>query len=97
MYILISDNIITGITGSVEYPGSVFVKKEDFPDGFFDDFEVGKWLYKNGKITINPDYIPPEPPEPSLEEQLAALTEQNQMLTDCILEMSEIVYGGGDT
>ena len=28
------------------------------------------------------------------EKQLRDLQEQNQMLTDCILEMSEILYGG---
>ena len=30
----------------------------------------------------------------TLSEKVQALTEENQMLTDCILEMSEIVYGG---
>ena len=28
------------------------------------------------------------------EKQIRDLQEQNQMLTDCILEMSEILYGG---
>lgn len=31
-------------------------------------------------------------PEPSPEERLAALEEQNAMLVECLLEMSEIVY-----
>lgn len=33
-------------------------------------------------------------PEPTTDEKIAALKEENQMLIDCILEMSEIVYGG---
>ncbi|MCD8198382.1 MAG: hypothetical protein LUE24_14680 [Lachnospiraceae bacterium] len=28
-----------------------------------------------------------------LQEELAALTEQNEMLLECLLEMSEVVYG----
>ena len=31
-------------------------------------------------------------PEPSPEERLAALEAQNQMLTQCLMEMSQIVY-----
>ena len=34
------------------------------------------------------------PVEPTLPERIQSLTKENQMLTDCILEMSEIVYGG---
>lgn len=30
--------------------------------------------------------------EPTLEEKIAALQEENTMLTACILEMSELVY-----
>lgn len=32
--------------------------------------------------------------EPTLEEKVINLQEENQMLKECILEMSEIVYGG---
>lgn len=31
-------------------------------------------------------------PEPSPEERLAKLEAQNQMLTQCLMEMSQIVY-----
>lgn len=31
--------------------------------------------------------------EPSLEEKVTNLQEENKMLKECILEMSEIVYG----
>lgn len=33
-------------------------------------------------------------PPKTLPEQVQSLTEENQLLTDCILEMSEIIYGG---
>ena len=32
--------------------------------------------------------------KPTLEDKVASLQEENQFLKDCILEMSEIVYGG---
>lgn len=32
--------------------------------------------------------------EPTLEEKVTNLQEENQMLKECILEMSEIIYGG---
>lgn len=32
--------------------------------------------------------------EQTLEEKVIALQEENKMLKECILEMSEIVYGG---
>lgn len=35
---------------------------------------------------------PETPPEPTLEEKVMALQEENTMLTACILEMSELVY-----
>lgn len=31
--------------------------------------------------------------EPTTEERIASLEEQNNMLMECILEMSEVVYG----
>lgn len=40
------------------------------------------------------DVIYTKPLPPTIEEQIASLQEENQMLVDCILEMSEIIYGG---
>lgn len=37
--------------------------------------------------------IPTPTPEPTPEEQIVELQSQVEMLTDCLLEMSEIVYG----
>lgn len=39
-----------------------------------------------------PDNTPAPEPEPTLKEQVAELQEQNKTLTQCLLEMSEIVY-----
>ena len=43
-----------------------------------------------------PDPVPPEPTIPeqvaALQEQNKKLAEQNEMLTQCLLEMSETVY-----
>ena len=57
--------------------------------------------YVNGKyIELTPEEIAelgrlqaemPEP-EPTQEERLAELEAQNQMLTQCLMEMSQIVY-----
>ena len=39
------------------------------------------------------EYEPPAPqPEPTQAERLAALESENEMLTSCILEMSQILY-----
>ncbi len=44
-------------------------------------------------VDITPTERPEEPePEPSVAEQLAEAQEQIAMLTDCIMEMSEIIY-----
>lgn len=32
--------------------------------------------------------------DPTLDDKIVSLQEENQMLKECILEMSEIVYGG---
>lgn len=36
----------------------------------------------------------PTEQQPTLEEKVVDLQEENKMLKECILEMSEIVYGG---
>ena len=83
--------------------GSITIDDSIVPKNFLDDWQPEKWLYIDGTISENPDFVPPEPPapEPSIQDQIdelksqnETLQEQNQMLTDCLLEMSEIVYGG---
>lgn len=77
------------------FEGGIEIEPNILPENFINEFEPEKYLYINGEIIENPDfepYIPPE--EPSVDEKISALEAQNQMLTDCLLEMSEIVYGG---
>jgi len=61
------------------------VKKTEF------DAATGEY-----KTVWEEDAPAPEEPEfeqePTLEEKVAALQEENTMLTACILEMSELVY-----
>ena len=59
---------------------------EELPEG-----DISNYLYINGEYVYDPlppeedDYIPPE-------DRIAALEEQNEMLLECILEMSELLY-----
>jgi len=45
------------------------------------------FLYINGEYVYDPYPINPEP-----EERITALEQQNEMLLECILEMSELLY-----
>ena len=82
------------IVGNI--PDSIDINEAILPSNFFDDWCPEKFLYIDGVVSEDPSFVPPEPPPepPSLEDQIKELQEQNQMLTDCLLEMSEIVYGG---
>lgn len=53
------------------------------------DAQTGREEIKEIEETIEK---PETPPEPSLEEKVQELQEENAMLTACILEMSELVY-----
>lgn len=55
-----------------------------------DDYVPGKYLYVDGSLILNDDYVEYK----TTEERLAELEEQNAMLTECLLEMSEIIYSG---
>ena len=62
---------------------------ESLPEGNISDY-----LYVNNNYVYDP--IPPEPVVPDeiqiLEARLGVLQDQNDMLMECIMEMSEIVY-----
>ena len=58
---------------------------ESFPDD-----DVSNYLYINNEFVYDP--LPVEPELPDSEERIAALEEQNEMLLECILEMSELLY-----
>lgn len=58
------------------------------------DIVVYEWELDESKKAEIDSYIPtPQKTETEqLREQLAELQEQNEMLTECVLEMSEIIY-----
>ena len=53
---------------------------------------VQRW--KQGKLIAEMEELPQPTIEVELtpEERIAALEEQNEMLTECILELSELLY-----
>ena len=53
------------------------------------EWEEGDVIRQVWKLVEDPVY--PEP-EPTPEERIKKLEEQNQFLTECLLEMSEAVY-----
>ena len=96
MQIGLNGNKIVGYAtvGAVE--NGIDIDASILPANFFDEWYPEKFLYIDGVVSEDPSFVPPPEPEPtpSLEDQIKELQEQNQMLTDCLLEMSEIVYGG---
>lgn len=84
------DNRVLSVTYP-QYAPENAPQVETLPEG-----DVYDYLYVNGEFVYDP--LPVEPqPEPvdemvQMKEQIQSLTESNQMLTDCILEMSELLY-----
>ena len=66
------------------------------------DYEFTAWVPEipaSGEIDTNKSYtanfaslLPPPEPEPTLEERVSTIEEENAILTSCVLEMSEVVY-----
>lgn len=67
-----------------------------------ENYEFTQWIPEiplSGEIERNKSFtavftsmLPPPEPVPTLEERMAAVEENNAMLTECVLEMSEVVY-----
>ena len=55
------------------------------PEGHLSDY-----VFQNNNLVYSPLPVTPQPP--SDEERIAALEEQNALLLECLLEMSELVY-----
>ena len=55
------------------------------PDG-----DISDYRYADGEYVYDP--LPKPEPIPSLEERIAELEAQNEMLMECLLEISEIIY-----
>ena len=63
----------------------------DFPEDF-DEGDIINYKIVDG-VLVRDEFVYPEiEPQPTLEEQVAELRAENEMLMSCLLEMSEIVY-----
>lgn len=77
--------------GELPYAAITEITEEEY-QAIRDELDAG------GEV-VNPDDQGNTPDTPAktrlaaLEEQMAALIEENAMLTECLLEMSEVVYG----
>ena len=71
-----------------QYAPQDAVLVDALPEGNISDY-----LYINGEFVHDPLPIPEESETGvSQEERIAALEEENAMLLNCLLELSEIVY-----
>ena len=75
-----NDNILYYM---IDY-GFTLVEDVEIPS----DYEDGKYFYENGEFILNAEWKP----YVSMEDRMAELEAQNEMLMSCLLEMSEIVY-----
>ena len=63
------------------------VQVDHIPDG-----DIHEYKYINGDFYYDPLPKAEEPVVVSLEDRIAELEAQNEMLTECILELSELLY-----
>ena len=68
--------------------GAVIIRRSELPEG-----DVTQYRYVDGGFVYDPLPETPEPVETTMPERVAELERQNAMLTECLLEMSGIVYG----
>ena len=80
---------ITGYATVGGFVGGTEAEASSLPEGFEESFAPGKYLYENGQIVENPDYIPPaSAPEP---EERATLEER---VSDLEEALAIAIYGG---
>lgn len=80
---------ITGYATVGGFVGGIEAEASSLPESFEESFAPGKYLYENGRIVENPDYIPPaSAPEP---EERATLEER---VSDLEEALAMAIYGG---
>ena len=80
---------ITGYATVGGFVEGTEAEASSLPEGFEESFAPGKYLYENGQIVENPDYIPPaSAPEP---EERATLEER---VSDLEEALAMAIYGG---
>ena len=61
---------ITGYATVGGFVGGIEAEASSLPESFEESFAPGKYLYENGRIVENPDYIPQHPPRSRRKELL---------------------------
>ncbi len=85
MYIQVYDDRIVGLS---DYPMQGYDYQAELPADFNFDY-IDDYTFSKGKIA----YKPKERAKTvSSEERITALEEQNAFMTECLLEMSEMLY-----
>ena len=64
MQIEVSDSKITGYATVGMISGGIEVNEAILPPDFFDEWYPEKFLYIDGVVSEDPNFVPPEPPEP---------------------------------
>ena len=80
---------ITGYATVGGFVGGIEAEASSLPKGFEESFTPGKYLYENGQIVENPDYIPPA--SASEPEERATLEER---VSDLEEALAMAIYGG---
>ena len=84
--------IITDETGRVRASSTtnclVDAVEVETPEGFNGE-NLHDWKLVDGALVYDPEQTQDAPTQ---EERIAALEEQNAFLTECLLEMSEMIY-----
>ncbi len=80
---------ITGYATVGGFVGGIEAEASSLPEGFEESFAPGKYLYENGQIVENPDYIPPA--SASEPEERATLEER---VSDLEEALAMAIYGG---
>ena len=85
---MLCQRVNIGTEEEPEYEEVLYGKKLPYSEA---NLELAKAESYNGEYEIFDDGVE-ESTEPTAEERIAALEEENAMLMECLLEMSEIVY-----
>ena len=69
---------------------SRFAQRDAVPVDALPEGDIRNYRYEGGRFVLDP--LPEQESGQTNEERLAALEAQNEMLVQCVLELSELVY-----
>lgn len=89
MALLDENNIVSNVLWYSDYEPDTDTLKNigDYPVGIGDEYRNGEW-YRDGKKILSPS----EEEINALKKKVEELESANTTLTECVLEMSEVVY-----